>query len=495
MKNDLKFLKTMVFFMSFFFVNACNSTDKELTHKGSSPNVIFILTDQWRADALGYSGDPNVKTPNLDAFAKQAVNFSNMVSTIPVCTPYRASLMTGKFSTSTGMILNDIYLPAEEYCMAEMFAGAGYKTAYIGKWHLDGHGRYNNVEKHRRQGFEYWKALECSHEYLEMPYYENDNPEIQYYEGYSPYAKVKAASNYLKQSKKSNEPFLLFLSLGTPHFPHNTAPEEYKALYTKDKVILKDNVPEEARTDRLYKEIQGYYGHCTATDKAIRDLLKQIQDLGLDKNSIIIFTSDHGEMMGSHAINPGQKQYPYDESVCVPFLISYPDLKDKGGIVNRTPVTTTDVLPTLLSMCNITIPESIEGEDLSQIFLNPEKETDRAAFISHPCPFSQTWEYPGYRAIRTIQYSYVKSKDGPFMLFDNLEDPLQMNNLVNRHEFSEIQNRLDNLLQTKLNEVGNHEIRDRQYYLDRFGLKPNGGRYTYKYMDVTEVDSPKIDKR
>lgn len=480
--------------MSFFFITAGTSAVKELAHKGSSPNVIFILTDQWRADALGYTGDPNVKTPNLDAFAKRAVNFSNTVSTIPVCTPYRASLLTGKFPISTGMILNDLYLPAEEYTMAEMFAGAGYKTAFIGKWHLDGHGRYNNVEKYRRQGFENWKALECSHEYLEMPYYENDSPEIKYHEGYSPYAKVKAANNYLEQSKKGNEPFMLFLSLATPHFPHHTAPDEYKALYTKDKVTLKDNVPEEARTDGLYNEIKGYYGHCTATDKAIGDLLNQIKDLGLDKNSIIIFTSDHGEMMGSHSKNQSQKQYPYDESVRVPFLISYPELNRKGGLENRTPITTPDILPTLLSMCHIEIPKSIEGEDLSAIFLNPEREKDRAALISHPCPFAGQWEYPGYRAVRTMQYTYVKTASGPFMLFDNLTDPQQMNNLLNNPEMLDIRKKLDVMLHTELQKIDDEPIMGKEYYLEKFGLEPNAGRYTYNYMDVDKADSPKINK-
>ena len=401
--------------------------------------------------------------------------------------------MTGKFPTSTGMILNDIYLPSEEYCMAEIYADAGYKTAYIGKWHLDGHGRKENVVPERRQGFRFWQADECCHTYDSCFYYENDDPEIKYWQGYSPYAKVKAARNYLQQTVKDNKPFLLFLSLATPHFPHHTAPEKYKAMYTRDKVALKDNVPEDARTDRLYNEIKGYYGHCTATDKAIGDLLKKIKDLGLDKNSIIVFTSDHGEMMGSHSINPGQKQYPYNESVCVPFLISYPELGKKAGITNKTPIITPDILPTLLSMCNIDIPGSVEGEDMSDIFLNPEQEVDRPVLISHPCPFSQTWQYPGYRAVRTMQYSYVKTSTGPFMLFDNLKDPQQMNNLVNKPEFTEIQKKLDDMLQTRLDEVGDEKIRDRQYYLDKFNLNPDRGRYTYHYMDAGNVDSPKID--
>jgi arylsulfatase A-like enzyme len=105
------------------------------------PNVLFILADQWRADATGYAGDPNVKTPNLDKLATEGINFSTAVTVCSICTPYRASLQTGKYPLSTGMYINDLYLPAEELCMGEIFKEAEYNTAYIGKWHLDGHGR------------------------------------------------------------------------------------------------------------------------------------------------------------------------------------------------------------------------------------------------------------------------------------------------------------------------------------------------------------------
>jgi len=138
-------LKTFVFAIIMSFGNISIA---------QKPNVIYILTDQWRASAFGYAGDPNVKTPQIDKFAKEAVCFTNAVSVCPVCTPYRASLLTGKYPTSTGMFLNDLYLPEEELCMAEIFKSAGYNTAYLGKWHLDGHGRFNNVNQERRQGFE-----------------------------------------------------------------------------------------------------------------------------------------------------------------------------------------------------------------------------------------------------------------------------------------------------------------------------------------------------
>ena len=103
------------------------------------PNIVYLLADQWRASATGYEGDPNVKTPNLDRMAGESVSFHNAISVCPVCTPYRAALLTGRYPTSTGMFMNDLYLPDDEVCMAEMLGRAGYDTGYIGKWHLDGH--------------------------------------------------------------------------------------------------------------------------------------------------------------------------------------------------------------------------------------------------------------------------------------------------------------------------------------------------------------------
>ena len=142
---------------------------------GKPPNLVFLFADQLRASATGYGGDLNVRTPNLDSLAKESVNFRNAVSVCPVCTPYRAALMTGRFPTTTGMFLNDAYLPDREVCLAEVLKESGYNTAYIGKWHLDGHGRSGYIPPERRQGFDYWKTAECDHDYNHSHYYTGDS--------------------------------------------------------------------------------------------------------------------------------------------------------------------------------------------------------------------------------------------------------------------------------------------------------------------------------
>jgi arylsulfatase A-like enzyme len=461
--------------------------------KTERPNVIFILTDQWRASALGYMGNDIVQTPQLDKFASSALNFKNTVSVLPVCTPYRASLMTGRYPTSTGMFINDLYLPPEELCMAEIFNKEGYKTAYLGKWHLDGHGRGDFVPRERRQGWTFWKGSECDHNYPKEHYYDNEDTTKRYWEGYSTYAIADEARNYLIQHANDDSPFCLFVSIATPHFPHHTAPKEYMEFYKPDKLKLAPNVSEDMRESAL-KELQGYYAHCTATDKAIGGIIDKIKELGIFDNSIIIFTSDHGEMMGAHDIKPFEKHTAFSESSNVPFLISYPGINNNSGKIAQAAFTTPDILPSLLSLCGIDIPNTIEGYDLSHIIKFPDKDSDRAALYMNPVPFGSMYEIDEYRAVRTNKYTYVKTPQGASMLFDNEKDPYQMNNLVNKPEYTDTQKRLDKMLMNELKQIGDEKIEERDYYLKKFGyygqkeFRPN--YHIADYFNVEVVISP-----
>lgn len=434
--------------------------------ENNKPNIVYILTDQWRGSALGYAGDPNVKTPNLDNFAKEAVNFTNAVSVTPVCTPHRAALLTGKYPTTTGMFVNDIYLPSEELCMAEIFKAEGYNTAYLGKWHLDGHGRENNVEPERRQGFDYWKALECSHDYNKEPYYANNDPKIKYWEGYSPFAITKDANEYITNQAKGNKPFLMVIALGTPHYPHASAPKKYADMYPPQSLKLAPNVTKDMEA-RTRQELQGYYGHCTATDEAIGTVLAKIKELKLDKNTIVVFTADHGEMMGAQGVKPFTKQLAWDESIRVPFLISYPSIGQNKGAVVKAPINTPDILPSLLGLSNIKIPAGIEGKNLSSLIKKPDPNYDRAALVMGVAPFGANIKDPEYRAIRTKQYTYERTPKGANMLFDNVNDPYQMNNLLDKPEYEKVQKKLVGQLNAELKKIGD-TFETRDYYLKKW---------------------------
>lgn len=423
------------------------------TERPSRPNVVYLLADQWRAAATGYAGDPNVRTPQLDRLAKTALNFRNVVSVAPVCTPYRAALMTGRYPTSTGMFLNDAHLPDDELCMAEIFRAAGYDTAYIGKWHLDGHGRSSYIPPERRQGWDYWKGAECDHNYNRSHYYTGGSDEKRFWEGYDAFAQTQDARQYIRERAGAGHPFLLFVSYGTPHFPHDTAPEEFKALYPPEKIQLQPNVPAEMQA-AARKEAQGYYAHCTALDRCVGELLATLDETGLAANTIVVFTSDHGEMLGSHGARPYFKQVPWSESAHVPFLLRYPALHQQQGREIRTPLTTPDILPTLLGLAGLAIAPTIEGEDLSPLIRADREADDRIALYMGVAPFMPREFATEYRAVRTIRYTYVRNLDGPWMLFDDQQDPYQMDNLVGKLEHAALVKQLDARLQAELQRIG-----------------------------------------
>ncbi len=437
---------------------------------GRRPNVLYLLTDQWRASATGYAGDANVKTPHLDRLAAESVNFRNAVSVCPVCTPHRAALLTGRYPTSTGMFLNDLFLPDEAACLGEIYKAAGYDTGYIGKWHLDGHGRASLVPPERRQGFVYWKAAECDHNYTHSHYYAGDAPEKRYWQGYDAFDQTRDAQEYLRGRATTDKPFVLVVSYGPPHTPHDQAPKEYRDLYPAAALRLPPNVPE-AMVAGAQKEASGYYAHCTALDQCVGDLLRCLDETGLAKDTLLVFTSDHGEEMGSHGQAPGEKQRPWDESIRVPFLLRLPGARK--GREMRAPINTPDILPTLLGLCGVPIPRSVEGEDLSRLVRGEQPERERAALVMSVSPFAGYHSGLAFRGVRTSRYTYVRSVPGPWLLFDNERDPYQMNNLAKQPAYRQLQEEMDAVLQASLHRIGD-PFRRRDAYLQHWGYEVDG---------------------
>ena len=475
------------------------------------PNIVFVLTDQWRAQAFGYAGDANVKTPEIDALAARSLNFENAVSVCPVCTPQRAALLTGRFPTSTGMFMNDLYLPKEELCMAEIFRDGGYDTGYIGKWHLDGHGRDSYIPKERRQGFDYWKVLECTHEYNESCYYAGDDSEKKLWEGYDAYAQTDDAKTYIRDHAGAEKPFLLFVGYGGPHFPHHSAPEELKALYPPERLELRPNVPPE-QEERTRTELQGYYGHCTAIDTCVGDLCRAVEEAGIAEETIFIFTSDHGDMHGSQGMRSWRKQVPWDESVCVPFLCLYPAVHEGGRRVKgggggggggggrgaggggrrvKPPLNTPDILPSLLALAGIPIPETVEGKDMSRLFSGSGAEEDRYTFFMNVAPFAGVLDFKAYRGIRNSRHTYVRDCDGPWLLYDNEADPYQMKNLVDDPGSAALLEILDGELQAQLTRNGDR-VMTREEAVEEWGYNVEKGG-AIPYCGEFRVQSPGPD--
>lgn len=454
------------------------------------PNVLYILCDEWRAQSLGYAGDPNVKTPAIDALAAQSVNVSQMVSNLPVCCPYRATLMTGQYALTHGVIINDVPLEPKGTTLGESFQRAGYKTGYIGKWHIYGSpgGHYERRESYippdKRFGFEYWKVCECTHDYNHSIYYEGNDPTPKLWPGYDAIAQTDDACNFLTSHAKEKDPFFLVLSFGPPHFPLQTAPAEDKAMWKDKDIKLRPNVPKEM-TEEAKKDLRGYYAHISALDDCVKKLMDTLDKQGLAEDTIVVFTSDHGDMMRSQGLTT--KQFPWEESLRVPFLIHNKKLLGRGH-ETKLLMSAVDIMPTLLGICGLPIPKTVQGTDCSAALRGRSHgPTPSSVFINLPASFSRSRQYgiAAYRGVRTARHTYVRSEYGPWLLYDNERDPYQMHNLIGKPEVSAIQKQLEGELQRWL-----HRLDDKflpgQEYLHRAGLEHYGEAQT----KIGHVKSP-----
>ena len=455
----------------------CATAERTETSR-RKPNVVFVLADQWRAQACGYTGDPNLqgKTPELDRLASESVDFTHAVSCCPVCTPYRASLITGQYPLTHGLFLNDVCLSTKATSLAQAYAQAGYDTAYIGKWHLDGHGRSAYIPPERRQGFDYWKVLECTHAYNRSPYYAGNDSSLRVWEGYDVIAQTRDAQAYIAGQARQAKPFLLILSWGPPHNPYETAPEAYRRLFEAERLALRPNVDKGDRAAR--RDLAGYYAHIAAMDACLGDLLKTLEDSGLRDNTIFVFTSDHGDMLGSHGL--ARKQKPWDEAIRVPLLVRYPAAQAKGLQLDA-PINTPDLMPTLLGLSGVRIPKSVQGDDFSALVRGAAAPADNPALIACATPFGEWTRDKGgreYRGVRTARHTYVRDLSGPWLLYDNQADPYQLANLVNAPEHAALQARLEAELQRLLARTGDDfqpgpaYIANWGYTVDKSGTVP-----------------------
>ena len=446
-----------------------------------SPNIVFIFADQWRAQATGYNGDPNCETPVLDQLVGESINVTHAVSGCPVCTPYRASLMTGQYPLTNGVYINDVELDKDCLSIAQVFGSAGYDSCYIGKWHIYGSpdGKYGRrkayVPREHQLGFDYWKGFECTHDYNDSFYYYGEDSTRRRWDGYDAFAQCKDAAAYIREHRSADRPFIQIISLGPPHFPLHTAPEEYRNRYRDRSIELRPNVPEGMR-EAAQEDLRGYYAHIAALDDCLALVLEAIRESGLENDTILAFTSDHGDMGGSQGLKTQIKLVPWDESIRVPLLIRWPALHGGEGKEIALPIDAPDLMPTLLGLCGLQIPDTVEGHDFSP-YLRGDVSPDgsEAALLSVPAEFAtmRTTGMSAYRGIRTVRYTYARNTTGPWLLYDNESDLYQMNNLVNRSGFADLQAQLDSTLAGRLSEMDD-AFRDGSYYLERDGFDHYG---------------------
>lgn len=428
------------------------------------PNLLFVLTDQMRAQDMGCAGNSDIRTPNIDGLAEEGVRFTTAVSSCPVCTPYRACLLTGRYPLTTGMFMNDLLLPLDEATIAKALRDAGYRTGYIGKWHLDGGERSAFTPPgERRQGFEFWMTNNCTHSYLDTFWYHDDPEPIRQPGRYAPDYETDVAVGFLRDCARDDQPFFLLVSWAPPHSPCQVLLEPYLSMYSPDGIAPRENIDPEIAD---MQEIAHYYGQISALDSCLGRLLSALKENDLDEDTIIVFTSDHGDMLGSQGVR--RKQWPWDESALAPLLFRWPS-RIPGRQVVDAPIGTVDLMPTLLSMMGVPTPSAVEGADLSHLALGQEGPAPSSAFMAIVAPFSEQ-QVMEWRAIRTPQHLYARNLEGPWLLYDSEADPFQRRNLIDDPAHRDLAQHLDQELQEWLRQTGD-DFSPRTVLHERYGLQ------------------------
>jgi len=425
---------------------------------------------------MGYAGDENALTPNIDAFCKESTNLCQAVSGHPVCAPYRASLFTGKYTTSTGMVINEIRMNTKHHTFARILKENAYQTAYIGKWHMYAAELGNHYDPKNsyipkgpdRLGFDdYFAAYNFRHEYeAGTAYYHLDGPEKIFYDKYEPDAQVDMTIEHLKRLSEGEKPFALFLSIGTPHdpwVPENVPAEYLERLKGREFRLpvnyLEQNDPHADNWAKLSQEERGqltkwmkvYYAMIANLDDNIGRLMREIKMMGLEENSIIVFTSDHGELFGAHGRRA--KNIFYEEAVRVPFLIKWKG-KLEENVKRDFVFNTVDIMPSLLNMMGLPVPVEVEGNNLSAC-IKGRMDSEDGALMMCTGPTATFGDGNEWRAYRTKQFTYAVFKsDGQEFLFDNIQDPFQMKNLIEDPVYKETGKMLKEKMYGKMQEIG-----------------------------------------
>ena len=433
------------------------------------PNILVLMPDQWRAMDLGAMGNAEVKTPNMDALAAGGALLRNVTANCPVCCPARGTLLTGRFGHEHGVDVNDAPLPDREVSIAEVARENGYRTGFVGKWHLEGGNRLPGyVKPERRQGFEFWAANICSHRYWNMHYFRDDSEPIPI-DGYSASAFTNEAIDFIRRDPA--RPFLAYVQWGPPHNPY-VAPPKYMNLYDPDLLTMRPNWKGAVKLDRGRamggrRDIAGYYAAITFLDDEVGRIVEALKATGQFENTIILITSDHGDMLGSQGTV--LKRKPWAESLQVPGIVHHPAAVP-GGQSLSLPVSHADMVPTLLGLARMASPEGVSGLDLSAHLLapghggDPGAEAPASVYAQSYTPTERS-EFPPWRGVRTERYTFARRESGPWLLYDNDEDPFQMDNLAGKPEHAELQARLDALTMEWFERTGDSwtERSDRPY--------------------------------
>lgn len=486
----------MRFKISIFLAGILALAENSIVPADEKPNILFVFDDQHRKDATGCYGGTNIHTPNIDRLAREGIRFTNALSPTPLCTPYRGMLITGKYPTHTGLLVNFVNPHRGEHGIADVFNAAGYHTGFIGKWHLTSsiltHQTMVKGEQRRdikapgepefvppgrgRLGFEYWAAFNFHMSFLQGYYY-RDEPKRQIYPGYEADWMADDAIGFLERHQDSDRPFFLMVA---PHYPHplwrgelDVPPEALAGVPQEIKLPpnSRQELPFEVqsfgeRALLTLEQVRTYYAMCANVDKNLGRILNCLDRTGLAKNTIVVFSTDHGEQLGSQGRK--SKLVPFEESINIPLIIRWPNQVNPGSVSDAL-YTPMDHLPTLCSLAGIDVPSDIDGIDLSPELLNSGAVQRNDALIAHyvasPNYCRDDRSDLQWRGVRSKTHTYVKYVNGNELLYDNIADPYQLEDCADDQQHQALLAAMRARL-TELLAVAHDDLLPGTYYAD-----------------------------
>jgi len=428
--------------------------ESEVTERMTDrPNLLIIHTDQQSFWTLGCYGGTVVETPNIDRLAAGGALFNNFFTNSAVCTPSRGCFVTGRYPSSHGAYTNNISLNRDEVTFAEVLRREGYRTGYVGKWHLDGDPRPGWVHPERSMGFEdarymfnrgHWKKVE------DFPMNKKDQPVVH------PYSVIGDEATYATDwltnktlaflDVEDDRPFCHMLSLPDPHGPVQVrAP--YDTMFAPEDMPLPrtfhpENLPDWAlelqekspwgvgkpdREERLRKFLALYYGEVKLIDDSVGRIIDVLAEKRLLENTIVVFTTDHGEYAGEQGIHA--KNELYETAYRIPMIVHWPDGIQPGTRVDSV-MSTVDFQPTLLGLMGVDACGREEGRDGSGFLRGEDRAWEDYAFFHH-----STHARAGIFT-REYELALVEGRDG--ILFDRIADPDQTRNLFGDLAYADV---------------------------------------------------------
>ena len=428
------------------------------------PNILWIFGDQHRAQSLSIMGDPNLQTPNIDRLATEGVHFRRAVANNPWCCPFRFSLTTGRYP-HTGIDRTPPPAPLNPGLptIATLLKKHGYRTSYIGKWHLHGKSKDGTPENTmivppaNRGGFDTWIGYENNNSQYDtwVHGHRHDNTElpVQRLPGYETDSLTDLMLEEIDRlGNEPGQPFFGVLSVQPPHTP-NVAPPEDMARHNPGRIQLRPNVPPVPRIEeRARRELAGYHAQIENLDHNVGRILTRLHERNLLDDTLIIFFSDHGDCMGSHGYR--EKSSPWEESIRIPFIIG-------GGVPYRgrrfgpvdAPISSVDILPTTLGLAGIPTPDDLPGFDYSRYLWSdqpvPLPHEPDSVYLQHTQykKLDDGLNLPWRGVVTRDGWKYVCIPNAPFGMWNLNEDPFEMANLVYNQRFAAQRNRLHARLQ------------------------------------------------